>query len=146
MFNPMIGSMSNSMEQFYSVIATLVFLSLNGHHLMIMGIVESFVSSPIAVLSLQYSSFAEVVIKIQSFFIIGIKMSAPILISMMIVQLGIALLSRVVPQINVLVTSASITVLIGFFILFVSLPLLAMQMSGLMDFSMGEFFKFIKAI
>ena len=146
MFNPMLGSMSNSMEQFYSVIATLVFLSLNGHHLMIIGLVESFVSSPVALLSLQYSSFADVVLKIQSFFIIGIKMSAPILISMIIVQLGIALLSRVVPQINVMVTSASITVLIGFFILFVSLPLLAMQMSGLMNFSMGEFFKFIKAI
>ncbi|MEQ1722420.1 MAG: flagellar biosynthetic protein FliR [Pseudobdellovibrio sp.] len=146
MFNPMIGSMSNSMEQFYSVIATLVFLALNGHHLMIMGVVESFVTSPVALMSLQYSSFAEVVLKMQSFFIIGIKISAPVLISMIIVQLGIALLSRVVPQINVMVTSASVTILVGFFIMFISLPLLVMQMSGLLDFSMGEFFKFIKAI
>lgn len=146
MFNPMMGSMGNAMEQFYSVIATLVFLAMNGHHMMIMGIVESFATSPVAQLSFHYSSFAEVVLKMQSFFIIGIKMSAPILISMMIVQLGIALLSRVVPQINVMVTSASITVLIGFVILFISLPLLVMQMGGLMDFSMGEFFKFIKAI
>ena len=53
-FNPMMGSMSNAMEQFYSVIATLIFLSLNGHHMIILGIVESFTSTPIAQLSFQF--------------------------------------------------------------------------------------------
>jgi flagellar biosynthetic protein FliR len=145
-FNPMMGSMSNAMEQFYTVIATLVFLSLNGHHLIILGIVESFNTSPIAEMSFHYASFAEIVIKMQNFFIIGIKISAPIMVSMIIVQLGIAMLSRVVPQINVMVTSASITTLVGFAIMFISLPLLIMQMSGLMNYSMDEFFNFLKTI
>jgi flagellar biosynthesis protein FliR len=65
---------------------------------------------------------------------------------MTIVQFGIALLSRVVPQINVLVTTASLTVVLGFVIMFISLPLLVMQMNGMLMFSMDEFFKFIKAI
>ena len=146
MYNPMMGSMSNAMEQFYSIIATLVFLSMNGHHTVILGIVESFTSTPVAELSFGYSSFAELVMKIQSFFIIGIKISAPVLVSMMIIQLGMALLSRVVPQINVMVTSSSVTVLIGFLIMFVSLPLLVMQMSGVVDFSMNEFFKFLRTV
>ncbi len=145
-YNPIMGSMSNAMEQFYSIIATLVFLSMNGHHTVILGIVESFSSTPVAELSFGYSSFAELVMKIQSFFIIGIKISAPVLVSMMIIQLGMALLSRVVPQINVMVTSASVTVLIGFLIMFVSLPLLVMQMSGVVDFSMNEFFKFLRTV
>lgn len=146
MYNPMMGSMSNAMEQFYSIIATLVFLAMNGHHTMILGIVESFSSTPIAELSFGYSSFAEFVMKIQSFFIIGIKISAPVLISMIVIQLGMALLSRVVPQINVMVTSASVTILIGFLIMFVSLPLLVLQMSGVVDFSMNEFFKFLRTV
>lgn len=146
MFNPMMGSMSNAMEQFYSIIATLVFLSLNGHHTMIMGIGESFTTTPIAQLSFGYSSFAEMVMKIQGFLVIGIKIAAPVLISMIIIQLGMALLSRVVPQINVMVTSSSITVLIGFVIMFVSLPLLVMQMAGVVDFSMNEFFKFLRTV
>jgi flagellar biosynthesis protein FliR len=146
MFNPMMGSMGNAMEQFYSVIATLVFLALDGHHMMIMGVVDSFNATPVAQLSFHYSSFVEVVLKMQSFFIIGIKMSAPIMVSMMIVQLGIAMLSRVVPQINVMVTSGSVTILVGFIVLFISLPLLVMQMTGLMDFSMNEFFKFLRTI
>lgn len=145
-FNPMMGSMGNAMEQFYSVVATLVFLALNGHHMMIHGLVESFTATPVAQLSFHLNSFAEVVMRVQSFFVIGIKMAAPIMVSMMILQFGIALLSRVVPQINVMMTSASITVLAGFIILFISLPLLVMQMTGLMDFSMTEFFKFLKTI
>ena len=146
MFNPMMGSMGNAMEQFDGVIGTLVFLTFNGHHMMIQGVVQSFQSAPLAQMTLQVSTFAEMVYKVQEFFIIGIKIASPILISMTIVQFGIALLSRVVPQINVLVTTASLTVVLGFVIMFISLPLLVMQMSGMLSFSMDEFFKFLKAI
>lgn len=146
MFNPMMGSMGNAIEQFYTVIATLVFLAVNGHHLMLTGLVESFTTAPIAQLTFNMGNYGELVLKMQSFFIFGIKMAAPLVVSMLIVQLGIALVSRLVPQINVLTTSSSLTVLVGFVILFVSLPLLVMQMTGLTDFSMGEFFKFIKVV
>lgn len=145
-FNPMVGSMGNAMEQFYGVIATLVFLAFNGHHYMIQGVVESFQTAALADLSFHAATLGEIVYKVQDYFVIGIKISAPVLVSMTVVQFGIALLSRVVPQINVLVTSASLTVVLGFVIMFVSLPLLVMQMAGLMDFSMTEFFKFLKAI
>lgn len=145
-FNPMMESMSNAMEQFYTVVATLVFLSANAHHLMIAGVVESFTSTPVAQLSFQYASMIEVVLKMQSFLLIGIKIAAPVAVSMIIVQLGMALLSKVVPQINVIFTSVSLTALTGFFIIFISLPLLVMQMSGLMDFSMNEFFKYLRTI
>lgn len=145
-FNPMAGSMGNAMEQFYTVLATLIFLSFNGHHLMIQGLVESFATAPLAEMSLGLATFGDVVLKMQDYFVIGIKIASPVMISMMIVQLGMALLSRVVPQINVLVTASSVTVLLGFVIMFISLPLLAMQMSGLIDVSMTDFFRFLKAI
>ena len=146
LYNPMSGGMGNAMEQFYIVISTLVFLAFNGHHLMIMGLVESFQSAPLAQMSFATGTLAEIVYKTQDYFVIGIKISAPILISMTIVQFGIALLSRVVPQINVLVTTASLTVVLGFLIMFISLPLLVMQMGGMITLSMDDFFKFLKAI
>ena len=146
LYNPMSGSMGNAMEQFYVVIATLVFLAFNGHHLMLQGLAESFNTAPLASLSLEFGTLGEIVYKAQNYFIIGIKISAPVLISMTIVQFGVALLSRVVPQINVLVTTASLTVVLGFVIMFISLPLLVMQMGSMMTFSMDDFFSFLKAI
>ena len=145
-FNPMLGSMGNAVEQFYVLIGTLVYLALNGHHLLIEGIVQSFSVSEVALLKFNFETFAEMAIKAQGFFVLGIKIAGPILISMILIQVGIALVSRAVPQINVLSTSASITSLIGFVIIFVSLPLLVMQMTGLMDMTHIEFFKFLKAI
>ncbi len=146
MFNPMMGSMGNAMEQFYVIMGSLIYLSLNGHHLLLQGIVQSFQTTPVALLQFHFESFAEMSLKAQSFFVVGIKIAAPILISMIIIQVGIALVSRAVPQINVLVTSASITSLVGFLVIFVSLPLLVMQMTGLMDLTHIEFFKFLKTL
>lgn len=145
-FNPMMGSMGNAIEQFYVAIGTLIFLTLNGHHMLLQGIVKSFQVSGVGQIDFNIASFSEIVMKAQDFFILGIRIAAPILVSMIIVQVGIALLSRAVPQINVMVTSASIATLLGFLILFISLPLLVMQMGGLLDLTTAEFFKFIKVL
>lgn len=145
-FNPMMGSMGNAMEQFYGVIGTLIFLTINGHHLVIQGIMQSFSVVEVAQMQFHFQSFSEMVLKAQEFFVLGIKIAAPILISMIVVQVGIALLSRAVPQINVLVTSASLTTLLGFIIIFISLPLLVTQMIGLMNLTGVEFFNFLKTL
>lgn len=145
-FNPMMGSMGNAIEQFYVAIGTLIFLTLNGHHMLLQGIVKSFSVAQLATNQINIESFAEIVMKAQEFFIIGIRIAAPILISMIIVQVGIALLSRAVPQINVMVTSASVATMLGFVILFISLPLLVMQMTGLLDLTATEFFKIIRVL
>jgi flagellar biosynthesis protein FliR len=145
-FNPMMGSMGNAVEQFYVVIGTLIYLTLNGHHALLQGIIKSFSTVEIAYNSFQVQSLGEMVLKAQGFFTLGIKIAAPVMISMIVIQVGIALLSRAVPQINVLVTSASVTTLLGFIIIFISLPLLVMHMTGLMNISTVEFFKFLKVL
>lgn len=145
-FNPLMGSMGNAVEQFYIAIGTLIFLSINGHHMLLQGIVTSFSTATLAQTTYNISSFPEIVLKAQEFFILGIRISAPILISMIIVQVGVALLSRAVPQINVMTVSSSIATMLGFLILFISLPLLVMQMTGLLDLTTVEFFKIIKVL
>lgn len=144
MFNPLIGNMGNAMEQFFVFVATLLYLTINGHHYLIHGLTESFKMVQLGNLSLSTAGFLSLVESAQQFFILGIKISAPVVISMVLVQVGVGLLSRAVPQINVLTTSASITTALGFLILFVSLPLIVFQMSGLVDLTALELFKFIK--
>lgn len=53
LFNPMIGDHGNSFEQYYSILATLVFLSFNGHHYLLMGIEQSYSLIPIGNISIQ---------------------------------------------------------------------------------------------
>jgi len=145
-FNPMVGNMGNVMEQFFVTLATLLYLGLNGHHFMIQGLVSSFDVIKLAQVSINTIGFVDVVQATQQFLTFGIQIAAPVLISMLIVQVGIGILSRAVPQINVLMTSASITILLGMVILFISLPLMVLQLNGLLEVSTSELFKFIKTL
>ena len=143
-FNPMMGSMGNVMEQFFAALATLLYMGLNGHHFMIEALNNSFQVVQLSTTSIQALGFYEVAKCTQEFFIFGIKIAAPVMISLLVVQVGVGILSRAVPQINVLMTAAPVTILLGFAILFISLPLMVLQLNGLLDVSTAELFKFIK--
>jgi flagellar biosynthesis protein FliR len=146
MFNPMMGAMGNVMEQFFVALATLLYMGLNGHHFMIEGISDSFQVISLASLNMKAIGYYEVAKYTQEFFIFGIKIAAPVMISMLVVQVGVGILSRAVPQVNVLMTAAPVTILLGFGILFISLPLMLLQINGLLEVSTAELFKFIKMI
>ncbi len=143
-FNPMMGSMGNVMEQFFAALATLLYMGLNGHHYMIEALNNSFQVVQLSATSIQALGYYEVAKYTQEFFIFGIKIAAPVMISLLVVQVGVGILSRAVPQINVLMTAAPVTILLGMAILFISLPLMVLQLNGLLDVSTAELFKFIK--
>lgn len=146
MFNPMLGSHGNSMEQFHATIGTLVFLALNGHHLLLSGIFQSYELMPMIHHNLNLGVFAEISVIIQKLFIITIKMSAPILISILLTNISMGILGRAVPQMNVLVTGMPLTIIIGFIVMFVSMPLYVMEMTQVIDLTSVELFKVMKGL
>ncbi len=145
-FNPLMGTQGNAMEQFLVMFATLVFLAINGHHLMIQGLIQSFGTIPVGNVNISAIELRNVVMAVQDIFVIAIRMAAPIVISMLVVQIGIGLLSRAVPQINVLSTAASVSALIGIILLIICLPLMSQQMSGAIEETTASFFSFVKGI
>lgn len=146
LFNPLLGSQGNAIEQFLMLITTLVFFTIDGHHMLIQGLMQSFNIIPLARLSINLNEFKNVVLMAQDLFIVAIKVSAPIVISMLVVQFGVGLLGRAVPQVNVLTTSMAITVFLGMFILIISLPLMIQHMDGVLEVTTYNFFNFIKKI
>ncbi len=97
-FNPLMGSQGNAMEQFLVMFATLVFLAINGHHLMIQGLIQSFGTIPVGNVNINVIELRKIVLAAQEMFVIAVRMAAPIVISMLVIQIGIGLLSRAVPQ------------------------------------------------
>lgn len=145
-FNPLMNSQGNAIEQFLVMVATLLFFALNGHHVFVQGLMESFQNIPLGRMSIDALQLKNIALMGQDLLIIAIKMSAPIVISMFIVQVGVGLLSRAVPQINVLTTSSSLTALLGIAVLIIALPLLVNQMSHILDMTHFNLFLFIKKI
>jgi len=145
-FNPALGTQSNVVEQFEMMIATLFFLAINGHHVFIRGMVESFSAAPIASMAVKSSSFAGITIFVQDVFLAGLRISAPILVAIFLTNIAMGILGRAVPQINVLVTSMPVTLLLGMAILIITTPLFLGEMHGLLNLMAERFFQFVRVM
>ncbi|MBO9668427.1 MAG: flagellar biosynthetic protein FliR [Bdellovibrio sp.] len=144
MFNPLLGTQGNAMESFYSTLGTLVFLAINGHHILIRAIAESYTLVPVSSLSLNVGPFAEMAMFGQTAMILTIKMCAPVLATILLVNLAMGILGRAVPQINVLVTSMPVTIMLGMTVVFICLPLMVMEMNGLVEITASNLFQVMK--
>lgn len=144
-FNPASGINSNLIEQFQGLLAVLVFLSIQGHHMLIAGITQSFDFIPLTSTSLNFNGLSEFVVWSKNLFEIAIKVSAPVVSSILLVNLAMGILGRAVPQVNVFVTSFQVTILVGFLVLFISMPLFLNEMVSILDLTQSEFYKFMRS-
>lgn len=145
LYNPLFGGQSTSLEQFYVGLASLFYLALNGHYLLISGLVSSFHFLPVAQLSLNTSQFSGLGQMVQEVFELGLKFSAPVVIAILCVNLILGVVGKTVPQLNVLVTSFPINIFIGFLLMFLTLPLLIDQMNDYLRLSTDQVFQFLKS-
>lgn len=145
LFNPTMGESSTALDQFYVTLASLFFLSIGGHHLLISGLFQTFTMIPIEQVALNFNGLQEFGSLVQKVMAIALKMSAPVMVTILFTNVAIALIGRAVPQINILITSLPVNILVGFAVMFVSLPLLILEMNDLLNFSTAELFNFIKS-
>jgi flagellar biosynthetic protein FliR len=145
-FNPSLGSQSASTSQFYLTLASLFFLAVNGHHILLSGLVESFQFLPVSAHWFKTQEFFTFAESTQTILLIGVKLSAPVLISILVVNLILGVAGKTVPQMNVLVTSFAVNIFVGLAILIVSLPLFMDQMGSLLQITSETLFKFMRAI
>lgn len=122
MYNPLMGSQSNVLEQFQVTLAMLLFLGFNGHHVLLTAIHESFRIIPMSFDMIKWEGVKTVAVLGTDVLVLGLKLSAPVLVAMFLTQVAMGVIGRVVPQINVLVTSLHLSIIIGLFVIFVTLP------------------------
>ncbi len=145
-FNPALGIQSTTVEQFYMTIATLMFLVLNGHHLFLEGLAKSFEVLPLSMNALRTGVFGEAGTFIQEVMVIGIKISAPIMIAIFVINIFMGILGRAVPQINVLVTSLPVNVMAGFLVMIATIPILVPETELMMNAMAENLFRMMKAL
>ena len=150
LFNPTLGSHGSTVEQFYVVIATLLFLALNGHHFFLQGLVESFQAIPLSLSGTEFASmtnrFGESGSILQSVMEAGIKISAPVLIALFMMNVVMGIIGRAVPQVNVLITSMSVNFLAGLLVMIAAIPALVFQLDHDVVAFAEQLFKLLKSI
>lgn len=144
-FNPSLGGQTTSVEQFYMTMASLFYLGVNGHHMLISALVRTIEIVPVAKMSLNVSQFTGVGHMLQEVVELGLKFSAPVVISILVVNLILGVVGKTVPQLNVLITSFPINIMVGFLLMVVTLPMLMDHMGGFLESGATKVFDFVKA-
>lgn len=146
MYSPLTGSQSQLMDQFFTWLSMMIFFALGGHHVLVEAIAASFEHVPLAQSTFSTGPLSDVVADYAKLLTIAIQISAPVLVSMVLTNLAMGILGRTVPQINVLVTSFPVSILLGLGVLILTVPLWVQEMRILLDLTSTELLKFMKAI
>jgi len=115
--DPQTGARFTVLSVWSQLLATMIFLSINGHHIILKILVDSFKTIPIGSFALDSGMFAKMLLLSGMLFILAVKLAAPVLAVLILTQIGLGLMSKFAPQINILATSFPLTITLGVFFL-----------------------------
>ena len=122
LFDPTTSQQTPMIAQFFTMLASLIFLSLNAHLFAMATIIHSYEAIPAFGAHLSSHLGEEILLLSQRMFTIGLKLSAPVLITILLINVLMALLGRAVPQVQVFVLSFPITIAGGLLVLSLGMP------------------------
>lgn len=120
-FDPHQESQSQLLAQIQMSVAMLLFLVVDGHHLMIRAALESYTTLGLGRLTFNEMAKKELITMTGDVIRFGIQMTGPIAVSLFAVQVTLGVLSKAMPQVNILSLSFSITIGVGLFVLLASM-------------------------
>ncbi|HEU0199608.1 MAG TPA: flagellar biosynthetic protein FliR [Burkholderiaceae bacterium] len=124
-FSPSTGTMQNSAASFLSLIALLLFVTIDGHLMLIHALAESFRVFPITGESIAAGLSLQRVVGLGAeMFSIAISIALPFLGVMLLTNIVLGVLARVAPQLNIFAVGFPLTILVGLSMLYLLLPYL----------------------
>ncbi|MFK8068223.1 MAG: flagellar biosynthetic protein FliR [Gammaproteobacteria bacterium] len=121
MVDPSSGRQVPVVSQFYVILATLMFFSLNGHLIMIQIVTESFHTLPIGVDGYTREDAWGVVTWGGWLLSSAVLIALPAITAMMIVNISFGVMTRASPQLNIFAVGFPIMMIMGMFIISVTL-------------------------
>lgn len=144
--DPLTGVSEAVTAHFLYMCTMLTFLALNGHLFLLQAMSQSFEYVPPgqfminAVVAKQVFTFSE------QLFILAIKIAAPVMVAVFLVDLSLALISKAAPQMHVLVVGFPVKIAVGFFFLGGLFQILAMHVTEFIKGMGALFLNILKAI
>ncbi|MFO8032431.1 MAG: flagellar biosynthetic protein FliR [Desulfohalobiaceae bacterium] len=115
--DPMTGVQVTLTSQFLYLMTLLLFLSLNGHLYMLHGLGQSFELVQPGELLINPEVSEQILGFSSQIFVLGVKISAPIIAAVFLVHLALGIMAKIAPQVNVLFVGFPLKIGVGLFFL-----------------------------
>jgi flagellar biosynthetic protein FliR len=115
--DPVSGVRNSVITSLYGLLAMLAFLAVNGHHQILRALVASYDGLPIGGGHVDQSILAGVRQILGLIFSVGVRLAAPLVLVLLIVELAVGLVSRSAPSLNFMVVGYPVRVVVGLIVL-----------------------------
>jgi flagellar biosynthetic protein FliR len=115
--DPQSGVRNNIVSMIYGSLATLAFLAVNGHHAILRALAASYVGVPIGNGHVNASLVGSVRELLGVVFVVGLRLAAPVVVVLLIVEIAVGLISRSAPSLSAQTIDAPVRIIVGLFLL-----------------------------
>ena len=130
MVDPNMGNVP-LLSVFLLIVSTLIFLGLGGHLLVIMYLIETFKSMPIGQEEIPID-FLRFIVEWSSMVFLGaLLLALPIMVSLLFINLGIGVITRAAPALNIFAVGFPAMILAGIILLSISMTSIAYRIQWL---------------
>ncbi len=145
--DPNTGAMSSMVGRLAFFMGLVVFLILNGHHMILAGVHHSFSVIPIGhTIHFSAGLALQVVEAVSSLFLIALQLAVPALLIIFLSDFSFGIVSRVAPQVNVFMLGFQVKPSLGMLALLFSVPLITSHVGTLINQMVQEIIKVLANI
>ncbi len=131
-FDPQTQGQNTAISQFLTMLLMLIFLSLDGHLMMVTALANSFVTMPIAVDGPGISPL-KIVDWGATIFSTGLLLALPAVTALLVTNMALGILTRTAPQLNLFGIGFPLTLSIGFLVLALALQSMLLPMKQMVQ-------------
>lgn len=130
--DPTTGAQVSVTTQILNITTILLLLSFNAHHMMLMGISDSFAIVPIGGFHAG-EGFGDIFVSgMRAAFTASAQIAAPVTVTLLIQQAAMGLMARTVPQLNIFAVGFPFTIAVGLLTISFSMPAFSIYVQRLM--------------
>jgi flagellar biosynthetic protein FliR len=132
MVDPQNGQQVPVVAQLYVITSTLIFLSLDGHLLLIKMLLDSFTSLPIGIDGITKADIWTIIAWSSRMFAGGLLLAMPVIASLLLVNISFGVATRAAPQLNIFSVGFPVTLMLGMLLIWLTLPDVLDQFTGIL--------------
>lgn len=129
--DPSMTMNTSIIEQFKNLLTVLVFFAIDGHHILFKAIIESVQNFPPGSFVFGKDIAMFFVKMTGKIFLIGLKLGAPVVATLFIVEIAFGLIVRMIPQVNIFIEGMPIKVFIALSVMAMSLGFLVANIADI---------------
>jgi flagellar biosynthetic protein FliR len=122
-FDPLTSQQVSIISEFKFMMVMVIFLFVDAHHIFLTAMVDSFRILRIQDFHVSPEFFRRMVTLSGDVFVVAVKISAPIVAVLFFVNVGLGVIARTVPQINVFIVGIPLQIAIGLIFLGITAPI-----------------------